>query len=55
MTTIFVRLENCYGIPSFIESFKFDSDKNKGYLIYAPNGFMKTFYSININEVGKNV
>lgn len=40
MNKISVDLKNCYGIKSL--QYDFDFDKGKAFLIYAPNGSMKT-------------
>lgn len=35
-----IELQNCYGIPSL--TYEFDFSDNSTYVIYAPNGVMKT-------------
>lgn len=41
MENLSVELENCYGINKLSYNFNFENDNN-AYLIYAPNGTMKT-------------
>lgn len=41
MTNLNVHIENCYGIKKFKKDFNFTDEQNT-YLIYAPNGTMKT-------------
>lgn len=40
MNKISIELQNCYGIPSL--TYEFDFSDNSTYVIYAPNGVMKT-------------
>lgn len=51
MTKVYIFLENCYGIPKFDKTFIFDNDTNKGHLIYAPNGVMKTSLANTISDI----
>jgi len=51
MANIYVKLENCYGIQSFEYTFIFDSDKKKAYMIYAPNGIMKTSFANTLKDI----
>ncbi len=51
MKSIYVSLENCYGIPKFKNMFKFDSNGNKAHLIYAPNGVMKTSFANAMKDI----
>lgn len=43
MKKIIVSFENCYGIKKL--EFCFDFSENRTYIIYAPNGFMKTSFA----------
>lgn len=56
--TYFIDLENCYGISKFQETFDFETDvsfsdgrQKKAYLIYAPNGSMKTSFSNTFQDI----
>lgn len=56
MDNLKVRLENCYGISSFDETFDLSNDngrKAKAYSIYAPNGLMKTSFSRTFEALAK--
>lgn len=35
-----INLKNCYGIPAL--TYEFDFTEHDSYVIYAPNGVMKT-------------
>lgn len=48
-----IKLENCFGIGKFEEEFDFTESK-KTYLIYAPNGTMKTSFAKTFECVAKN-
>ena len=50
MDNVFTNLKNCYGIPAFNYTFQFDEEK-KAYLIYAPNGIMKTSFANTLNDI----
>ncbi|MFA7068628.1 MAG: hypothetical protein WC127_06640, partial [Acidaminococcaceae bacterium] len=50
MNKIYLDLKNCYGISSFIQTFEFDEQK-KAYLIYAPNGIMKTSFANTLSDI----
>ena len=43
MNKLSVKLENCYGIKSL--SHEFDTSKGRAFLVYAPNGVMKTSFA----------
>ena len=49
MKKLTVKLENCYGISKFGEEFDFTSDRT--YVIYAPNGVMKTSFAKTFKNV----
>lgn len=50
MQDIFLELENCYGINKFKYFFSFTKEK-KAYIIYAPNGTMKTSFANTIKDI----
>ena len=43
MDTLKIDFENCFGIGKF--NHEFDFKKSKTFLIYAPNGMMKTSFA----------
>lgn len=58
MRSYFIDFENCYGISKFQETFDFetnvslsDGKQKKAYLIYAPNGSMKTSFSNTFQDI----
>jgi len=51
MRKIYIKLENCYGIPKFEYEFEFDINNNKAHLIYAPNGVMKTSFANTMKDI----
>ena len=55
MDNLRVRLENCYGISTFDETFDLTNNrgKAKAYSIYAPNGLMKTSFSRTFDALSK--
>lgn len=54
MKSLSVHLENCYGIKGLKYNFKFD-DSNGAYVIYAPNGVMKTSFAQTFKDLASNV
>jgi hypothetical protein len=52
MNKLDIRLENCYGIGKLLHSFDFS--KSNSYLIYAPNGTMKSSFSRTFSDISKN-
>ncbi len=50
MKKVVFELENCYGIPKFVEAIEFSEEK-KAHLIYAPNGTMKTSFTDAIYDI----
>lgn len=50
MQDIFLELENCYGINKFKYLISFTKE-NKAYMIYAPNGTMKTSFANTIKDI----
>lgn len=51
MESVYIYLENCYGIPRLEYTFNFDDDTHKAHLIYAPNGVMKTSFANTMNDI----
>ena len=51
MPKIYIDLINCYGIPKFMYTFQFDSDRSRAHLIYAPNGVMKTSFANTLSDI----
>ena len=52
MKKLDINLENCYGIGKLTHSFDF-SNLNT-YLVYAPNGTMKSSFARTFNDISKN-
>lgn len=52
MKQLDINLENCYGIGKFNHSFDFT--KSLCYLVYAPNGTMKSSLAKTFNDISKN-
>jgi DNA polymerase III gamma/tau subunit len=52
MKKLDINLENCYGIGKLSHSFDFS--KSNSYLIYAPNGTMKSSFAKTFNDISKN-
>jgi hypothetical protein len=50
MKKLVVDLENCYGIEKF--SYEFDFSKRRRFVIYAPNGTMKTSFANTFERLG---
>ena len=56
MKQLYIKLENCFGIKSFEETFNFDKHekgKSNSVFIYAPNGTMKTSFAKTFKKVSK--
>lgn len=51
MKDLDIHLENCYGIRRF--KHKFDFDKSKAHLIYAPNGVMKSSLALTLEDIAE--
>ena len=47
-----IKLKNCYGIPSL--EYEFDFSQHTTYVIYAPNGVMKTSFAKTFKDLSKN-
>jgi len=54
MKILSVDLENCYGIGKFQHEFKFEEQKSSSFLIYAPNGTMKTSFAKSFESLARN-
>lgn len=54
MNNIYIKLENCFGIGKFEYNFKFEELKTNSFLIYAPNGTMKTSFALTLDKISKN-
>jgi hypothetical protein len=57
MNKIKVNLKNCYGIRELVH--EFDTSEGRAFLVYAPNGAMKTsfarvFDDVSINQMPKD-
>ncbi|KUO52322.1 MAG: hypothetical protein APF76_04620 [Desulfitibacter sp. BRH_c19] len=57
MSTLNVILKNCYGIKDFEQDFVFttstENPKAKAYVIYAPNGVMKTSFTKTFEDISR--
>ncbi|CAM3433776.1 hypothetical protein [Sphingobacterium prati] len=54
MDTLSIDLEYCFGIGKFKYDFKFKEKQSNTYLIYAPNGTMKTSLAKTFDLIAKN-
>lgn len=54
MKNIDIKLENCFGIGKFDYSFKFGELDTNSFLVYAPNGTMKTSFALTLDKISKN-
>jgi ABC-type cobalamin/Fe3+-siderophores transport system ATPase subunit len=54
MNTIKIDWENCYGIGKLIHEFDFTTQNSNSFMIYAPNGTMKTSFANTFDSVSKN-
>lgn len=54
MNTIKIDWENCFGIGKLNHEFKFVGDNSNSFMIYAPNGTMKTSFAKTFDLVSKN-
>jgi energy-coupling factor transporter ATP-binding protein EcfA2 len=52
MKKLHINLENCYGIGKLNHCFDFTD--NHCYLVYAPNGTMKSSLAKTFNDISKN-
>lgn len=54
MNLIEIKLENCFGIGRLDHKFNFGQLKSNSFLIYAPNGTMKTSFAKTLDLISKN-
>lgn len=54
MNTLEIQLQNCFGIGKFEHTFTFQQTNTKTFLIYAPNGTMKTSFAKTLELISKN-
>lgn len=54
MNVLSVDFENCFGIGKLKHDFKFEENKSNTFLIYAPNGTMKTSFARTFDLLSKN-
>jgi hypothetical protein len=54
MNVIEIQLENCFGIGKFDHKFDFGQLNTGSFLIYAPNGTMKTSFAKTLDLISKN-
>lgn len=54
MTTIEVQFQNCFGIGKLDHKFEFGHLNTNSFLIYAPNGTMKTSFARTLDLIAKN-
>jgi len=54
MKKVEIELKNCFGIGEFIHKFDFEGLGTNSFLIYAPNGTMKTSFAKTLNLISKD-
>ncbi len=54
METIKIDLENCFGIGKLNHVFDFSTHNSNSFMIYAPNGTMKTSFAKTLDLISKN-
>ncbi len=54
MNIIEIKLKNCFGIGSFEHKFDFGEINTNSFLIYAPNGTMKSSFAMTLDLISKN-
>ncbi len=54
METIKIDWENCFGIGKLNHEFNFNTQNSNSFMIYAPNGTMKTSFAKTFDLVSKN-
>ncbi|GGH14815.1 hypothetical protein FAZ19_07160 [Sphingobacterium alkalisoli] len=54
MNTLSIDLEYCFGIGKFQHEFKFADKQTNTFLIYAPNGTMKTSFAKTFDSIAKD-
>lgn len=54
MNTIEIKLQNCFGIGKLTHKFDFNQLNTNSFLIYAPNGTMKSSFAKTLDLIAKN-
>lgn len=54
MNLIEIKLENCFGIGKLDQKFNFGQLNTNSFLVYAPNGTMKTSFAKTLDLIAKN-
>lgn len=54
MNCINIELQNCFGIGKLVHTFNFKQLNTNSFLIYAPNGTMKTSFAKTLDLIAKN-
>ncbi|HEU5054499.1 MAG TPA: hypothetical protein VFT78_15395, partial [Hanamia sp.] len=54
MNILEIQLENCFGIGKLKHKFEFGEIATNSFLIYAPNGTMKTSFAKTLDLIAKN-
>ena len=54
MDKVEIKLENCFGIGKFESAFDFIQTASNTFIIYAPNGTMKTSFAKTLDLISKN-
>lgn len=54
MNILEIQLQNCFGIGKLDHKFKFGQLATNSFLIYAPNGTMKTSFAKTLDLIAKN-
>lgn len=54
MNLVEIKLENCFGIGKLDHKFNFSQLNTNSFLIYAPNGTMKTSFAKTLDLIAKN-
>lgn len=54
MNLLEIKLENCHGIGKLHHTFEYEAIKTNSFLIYAPNGSMKTSFARTLEQISKN-
>jgi len=54
MNILEIQLQNCFGIGKLDHKFEFGLLRTNSFLIYAPNGTMKTSFAKTLELIAKN-
>lgn len=54
MNIVKIQLDNCFGIGKFYYDFDFETLQTGSFLLYAPNGTMKTSFARTMDLIAKN-